>query len=153
MKRSLPPLLILMLVVVAASTVLGGCGGTSSADKALFDRMTAVWTKQDAAGANEVFASDANVYWNWSDTPETFTGIDKIAALVANGTMGHPTSLGNEIFTYVPSVDDIKNLTSAYDGARYIAGPVYVARGLYLVTLEVRNGKIANQYVEALFSQ
>jgi hypothetical protein len=153
MKRLLLPLLILVLVLAAASATLAACGGTNADDKALFGKVTAMWTNQDAAAAKEIFATDANVYWNWNagSTPEMTTGIDEISALVASGAKSHPTLLGDDVFTYVPSAKDINNLTAAYGGARYIAGPVYVDRRLYLVTLEVRDGKVLNQYVEAMY--
>jgi hypothetical protein len=136
--------------------IFGACGsGTDADDKALFDKVTAMWTDQDAAAAKEIFAADANLYWNWSaepgNTPEMQTGIDEISALVASGQMGHPTPVGDDVFAYEPSAKDIENLSVAYDGARYIAGPVYVARGLYLVVLEVRDGKAQNLFVEALY--
>jgi hypothetical protein len=145
-----------VLVLAIASVFLGACGsGSSSDDKALFDKVTTMWTDQDAAAAKEIFAADANVYWNWpvqSGGPaEMTTGIDEISALVASGDMGHPTPLGDDVFTYVPSAEDVKNLTAAYDGARYIAGPVYVGRDIYSITLEVRDGKVQNQYVEAWY--
>ena len=87
-----------------------------------------MWTDQDAAAAKEIFAADANLYWNWSaapdNTPEMQTGIDEISALVASGQMGHPTLVGDDVFAYEPSAKDIENLSVTYDGARYIAGPV-----------------------------
>jgi hypothetical protein len=135
---------------------LGACSsGSPSDDKALFDKVTTMWTNQDAAAAKEIFAANAYLYWNWpkpsGSSPEMNSGIDEISALVASGAMGHPTPLGDDVFTYAPSTEDIKNLTAAYDGARYIAGPVYVGRDIYEITLEVRDGKVQNQYVEAWY--
>jgi len=153
MKRLSPAFLILVLVLVAASVVLGGCGGTMNADKAFFEKVTTAYTNQDAAAAKQLFATDASLHWNWpavsGEAAETTTGIDAISSLVASGEKGHPTPMGY-VFTYVPSSKDLGNLTAAYDGARYIAGPIYVARDLYLLVLEVRDGKVTNQYVEAL---
>jgi hypothetical protein len=148
---------LVMVVVAAVSVVLGACGGTisNSSDKALFDKVTTMWTNQDAAAAKEIFAADAHLYWNWpaqsGNDPVVNTGIDEISALVASGDMGHPTALGDDVFTYRPSAKDIEQLTAAYDGAHYIAGPVYVARDLYLIVLEVRDGKVQNHFVEALY--
>jgi hypothetical protein len=156
MKRLTLPLLILLVVLAAASTIFGACGsGTNPDDKALFDKVTAMWTDKDAAAAKEIFTADANLYWNWSaepgNTPEMQTGIDEISALVASGQMGHPTLAGDDVFTYEPSAKDMEYLPATYDGARYIAGPVYEARGLYLIVLEVRDGKVQNHFVEALY--
>jgi hypothetical protein len=155
MKRLLLPLLILALILIGVLAVLSACGGTLNDDKALFDKVTAMWTNQDAAAAKEIFAADANLYWNWpaqsGNSPVVNTGIDEISALVASGQMGHPTPLGDDVFAYAPSAKDIDNLSVAYDGTRYIAGPVYVGRDLYLITLEVRDGKVVNHFVEAWY--
>lgn len=156
MKRLTLSLLILMLMLAAASTVLGACGSSvNTDDKALFDKVMTMWTNQDAAAAKEIFATDANLYWNWAgpSSPEVTKGIDDISAMVASGSAGHPTPLGDDVFTYVPSAKDIDSMTVAYDGARYVAGPVNVGRDLYLATLEVRDGKVVNHYVEALFRE
>jgi hypothetical protein len=154
MKRLLLPLLILVLVLVPASVVLEGCGGTLSADQALLEKMTDVWSKQDRAGAEEIYAPDAQIFWNWgvpSDTPpEMTTGIEEIGNMVAVYPVD-PTPITDDIYTYAPSADDIANLTMGYDGARYIATPVRVGRDLYMVVLEVRDGKIINQFVEAMY--
>jgi hypothetical protein len=69
---------------------------------------------------------------------------------VASGARSHPAPLGDEVFTYVPSAKDIDSMAAGYDGARYIAGPANVDGNLYLVTLEVRDGKVVNHYVEFL---
>ncbi len=53
--------------------------------------------------------------------------------------------------TYVPSAKDIEALSVAYDGARYIAGPVMVARDLYMSVIEIRDGKVANQWVSYMY--
>jgi hypothetical protein len=56
MKRVTLPLLALILAQTAASTILGACGSSPNAeDKAVFDKVTAMSTDQDAAAAKEIF--------------------------------------------------------------------------------------------------
>lgn len=158
MKRSRYILLGLTLLVLAVTSVaLGACSsGSSSDDKALFEKMAAVWKNKDAAAATELFAADANLYWNWgvpSGGPaDMTTGIKEISALVASGDMGYPTLYGDAVYTLdIPADKNVQYISADYKGARFIAAPVYVGTDLYMVVLEVRDGKIQNHFVEALY--
>jgi hypothetical protein len=150
------PLLVAVLVLVAASVALGACsGGSSSDEKALFEKVTAMWRDKDAAAATELFAADATLYWNWpvpSGTPAGMqTGIEEINTLVASGDMGAPTLYGDAVYTLdIPADKDVQYISANYKGARFIAAPVYVGTELYMVVLEVRDGKVQNHFVEAL---
>ena len=156
MKAGKLLILVAVLVLVAASVALGACNGGSSSDgKALFEKVTAMWRDKDAAAATEIFAADANLYWNWpapSGTPaEMNTGIEEISALVASGDMGAPTPYGDAVYTLdIPADKDVQYISASYKGARFIAAPVYVGKDLYMIVLEVRDGKVQNHFVEAL---
>jgi hypothetical protein len=150
-----------MLVLLLAVTLLAGiaaaivgCSGGSD-DKAMFEKMATVWKDKDAAGAKQLFAADANVYWNWSPsvgTAEVTTGIDAISALVATGSMSYPTLHGDDVYAVdFPAGTTIASLSQNYQGAHFIAAWSRVSTQLYLVVLEVRDGKIQNQYVEAMY--
>jgi hypothetical protein len=124
-------------------------------DRALFETALAVFTDQDTAGAQEVFAEDANLYWNFSGELggplDVTAGIDEISALVAD----YPSDVylyGDSVYTLdIPADKEIHYLTVAYKGVRFIYAPVRVGRDLFMCVLELRDGKIQNQYVEAMF--
>ncbi len=142
-------LLVAVVVLAAASVAVGACGGGSS-DTALFDKLGAAWISNDVAAAKEVYAADAVIQWPEGSEPAVSTGIDAITKLVADYPID-PTRIGDETFTYVPSAKDIEALSVAYDGARYVAYPVRVGRDLYLSVIEIRDGKVANQWVSYMY--
>ena len=146
-KKSL--LLVALLVLAAVSVGLGACGGGDD-DQALFEKMTAVWTNEDAALAEEVYATDAVIYWPEGSTPAKTSGIDEIKAMLPGYPLD-PTLMGDATLTYVPSAKDIEGLSVAYDGARFIGGPAQAARELFEVVLEVRDGKVATQWVTYMY--
>jgi hypothetical protein len=149
-KRSRYLMLGLTVLVLAVTSVaLGACGGGGD-DQALMDKMTAAWTNNDVAAAKEVYAADAVIRWPEGADPARSTGIEEISSLVA-GYPVDPTPIGGETLTYVPSAKDIEALSVAYDGAKYMAGPVRVGRDLYMVVVEVREGKVANQWVDYMY--
>lgn len=123
-------------------------------DKALFEKELAVFTNQDVAGAQAIFAEDASLYWNTAGTAGSAfvtAGIDEISALVADYPAGVHL-YGDTVYTVNLSADkDIQDLTVAYKGARFIYAPVVVGRDLYMCVLEIRDGRIQNQYVMAMF--
>jgi hypothetical protein len=142
-------LLVAVVVLAAASVAVGACGSGSS-DKALFDKMGAAWISNDVAAAEEVYAADAVIQWPEGTEPAVSTGIEEISNLVAEYPVD-PTPMGDDTFTYVPSAKDIEALSVAYDGARYMAGPVMVGRDLYMSVIEIRDGKVANQWVSYMY--
>ena len=79
------------------------------------------------------------------------TGIEEINTLVASGDMGAPTLYGDAVYTLdIPADKDVQYISANYKGARFIAAPVYVGTELYMIVLEVRDGKVQNHFVEAL---
>jgi len=138
-----------VLVLAAAALAVGGCGGGGD-DQALFDKMGAAWISNDVAAAKQVYTADAVIRWPEGAEPAVSNGIEEISNLVAEYPVD-PTPIGDETFTYVPSAEDIEALSQAYNGARYIAGPVRVGRDLYMVVLEVKDGKVANQWVSYMY--
>lgn len=137
------------LLLLAAALIPAACGG-GGGDKALLEKALAVFTDQDVAGAQEIFAEDATLYWNFSE-PLVVSGINDISALIAD----YPTDVflhGDTVNILDITADqDIQSLTVAYKGARFISAPVRAGRDLYMEVLEVRDGKIQNQYVEAMY--
>ena len=142
-------LLLAVVVLAAAAVAVGACGGGSS-DTALLDKMGAAWISNDVAAAKEVYTADAVVVWPAGSDPAVSTGIDAITKLVADYPID-PTRIGDETFTYIPSAKDIEALSVAYEGARYMAYPVRVGRDLYMSVIEIRDGKVANQWVSYMY--
>jgi ketosteroid isomerase-like protein len=142
-------LLVAVLVLAAASMAVGACGGGNS-DTALFDKMGAAWISNDVAAAKEVYAADAVIRWPEGAEPALSTGIEEISDLMAEYPVD-PTPMGDATFGYIPSAKDIEALSVAYDGARYIAGPVMLYRNLYMSVIEIRDGKVANQWVSYMY--
>jgi hypothetical protein len=146
--------LAVVAVVVGATMALGACGSGGD-DKALFEKMSTVWKNKDTAGVKELYVADAVLYWNWpkpSGEPADMTsGIEEIGALVASGDLGYPTLYGDAVYTLdIPADKPIERISANYKGARFISAPVYVGTDLYMLVLEVRDGKIQNQFVEAM---
>lgn len=146
-------LLVAVVVLAAASVAVSACGGTtsSSSDKALLDKMTKVWDSNDVAGAKGLYTADAVIYWPEGATPAKSTGIDEISSLVAGYPVDPMPVEGSLSFTYIPTAKDIEDTSASYDGARFISSPSIVERNLYMVVLEVRDGKVANQWVSYMY--
>ncbi len=144
-------LLVAVVVVAAASAVVSACGGGSS-DQALFDESLAAFASNDVAMAKEAYAADAVIQWPEGSEPVASAGIDAISKMAADYPVD-PVRVGDATFSYVPSAKDIGLMTGAYQGARYVAAPVTVGRDLYMVVEEIRNGKVANQWVSYMYRQ
>jgi ketosteroid isomerase-like protein len=138
------------LVLTVSSVMLGACSSGGGDEQALMDKMTAAWTDNDVAAAKELYTADAVIRWPEGADPARTTGIEEISKAVADYPVD-PTPMGDEIFIYEPSAKDIEALSVAYEGAQYIAGPVRVGRDLYHVVVEVRDGRIANQWVDYMY--
>jgi hypothetical protein len=112
----------------------------------------AAFVSNDVAAARQVYAADAVIQWPEGSDPAASTGIDAIAKMVADYPVD-PVRVGDSTFTYLPSAKDIGLMTAAYQGARYAAAPVTVGRDLYMVVLEIRGGKVANQWISYMYRQ
>ena len=148
--------LVILLLLAAASTALGACANEDDA-KALFKEVAAVWKAKDATTAAELYDEDATLYWNWpvsSEPPAEMTrGMEEIGILVSSGAMGYPTLYGDAVYTLDISADKpTQHISDGYRGAQFIAAPVFIGIDLYMMVLEVRDGKIQNQFVEAMYS-
>ncbi|MFH1834178.1 MAG: nuclear transport factor 2 family protein [bacterium] len=132
-------------VLAAALLILSACGGGSS-DRAFIDRFMAMWDSNDAAAAQQLFTADAVIYWPEGAAPAKTTGIEEIGSMIKTYPVD-PLPLGDSSFTFVPSDKDMELLVAGYKGAHYIACPVTVGREIYMMVLEVRDGKVANQWV------
>jgi predicted small secreted protein len=152
MKRLLLPLLILVLVLVATSMTLGACGSTIDGATALMDKEAAVWANKDTAGAREIYTNDAVVYMPvGSGDSDMISGIEEIVKAVEIGVNNQ--QYGDALTLSVPTDD--KALPPAYRGATYVTQPSIVTAGgqsyLFTVILEVRDGKIANQWITQMY--
>ena len=144
-------LLVAVVVLAAASAAVSACGGASG-DRALFDKALAAFASNDVAMAKEAYTADAVIHWPEGSDPAMSTGIDAISKMAA-GYPVDPVRVGDAAFSYVPSAKDIDLMSAAYKGARYVASPVTVARDLYMVVMEIRNGKVANQWISYMYRQ
>lgn len=150
------------LVLAATSTAMGACGNENDA-KALFEEVVAVWEAKDATAAGELYNGDAALYWNWhvhrqgqyetTRPTEMARGIEEIGQLVASGAMGLPKLYGEDVYTLDLPVDEsVLDIWADYRGAQFIAAPVSAEHELYMMVLEVRDGKIQNEFIEAMYS-
>ncbi len=142
-----------VLVLAAASLALAACGDGSSGsdDRAFIDKFMAMWDSNDAAAAKELFADNAVITWPEGTEPPV-VGLDAIAETVASYP-ADPLPAGDIAFTYVPSDEDLKYLAAAkYEGAHYIACPVMLGSDLYMMVLELRDGKVLNQWVSSMYT-
>jgi hypothetical protein len=80
------------------------------------------------------------------------TGIDAISKMASDYPVD-PIRVGGATFSYVPSAKDIDLMTATYQGARYAAAPVEVGRALYMVVMEIRDGKVANEWISYMYRQ
>jgi hypothetical protein len=138
------------LVLTVASVALGACSGGAGDDQALFDKLSAAWISNDAAAAKELYTPDAVIHWPEGAEPAVSNGVQEIRSMVAEYPVD-PTPMGQDVFTYVPPAKDIEALSRAYNGAHFIAGPVRVGRDLYMSVIEIRDGKVANQWVSYMY--
>jgi hypothetical protein len=143
-------MLVAVVVLAAAAAAVSACGG--SGDQALFDKSLAAFVSNDVAMAKEAYAADAVIHWPEDSEPAMSTGIDAIGKMAADYPVD-PVRVGDATFTYVPSAKDIELMTAAYQGARYVAAPVAVGRDLYMVVMEIRDGKVANQWISYMYRQ
>ena len=144
-------LLIAVVTLAAASAAVSACGD-GSGDRALFDRSLEAFASNDVAMAKEAYAADAVIQWPEGSEPAVSTGIDAISKMAADYPVD-PVRVGDAAFSYVPSAKDIELMSAAYQGARYVAAPVAVARDLYMVVMEIRDGKVANQWISYMYRQ
>ena len=157
MKAKKLLLLVAVVALAAASVTIGACSsGGSSDDKALFEKVATVWKNKDAEGAKEIYADNANCYWNWpgarvgvtTDAPQVTSGIEAISALVASGDMGYPTLQGESVYALdIPADEPVKNISADYKGARFVYLPMSGGTGLFMMILEVRDGKVQTMVV------
>lgn len=153
MKRLLLPLLILVLVLVVASLSLGACGSSTSDEaKALVTKQAAVWAGKDTVGAREIYTDDAVVYMpTGSGDTNKISGIDEILTGVRNGIDNKP--YGDALTLSVPA--DEKALAPGFRGATYVTQAAIVKAGPlslpFTVTIEVRDGKIVNQWIMQMY--
>ena len=138
-------------MLAAASAAVSACGG-GSGDQALFDKSLAAFASNDVAMAKEAYAADAVIRWPEGSDPAVSTGIDAISKMAANYPVD-PLRVGDATFSYVPSAKDVGLMSAAYQGARYIAAPVTVGRDLYMVVEEIRDGKVANEWISYMYRQ
>jgi hypothetical protein len=145
-------LVVAVVVVAAVSVVLSACGGTigGSNDRAFVDKFMKMWDSNDTAAAQQLFTSDATIYWPQGAVPAKTKGIDEITSTVKDYPID-PLPLGDDAFTYLPSAADVKQLLYGYTGDHYIACPVAANNDLYMMILEVNDGKVANQWVSPMF--
>ena len=152
-KMLLP--LVALLVLALVSVALGACGGGGD-DKALFEKVATVWKNKDAEGAKEIYADNANLYWNWpgaregvtTDAPQVTSGIEAISALAASGDMGYPTLQGESVYALdIPADEPVENISADYKGARFVYLPISAGTGLFMMVLEVRDGKVQTMVV------
>ena len=111
--------------------------------------MTAAWSSNDVAAAKEIYASDAVVMLPGGPA---LTGIEAISSAVATYPVD-PQRVGDTTLTYVPSSKDLELLLAKYKGARYIAYPATVAHELFMVVLEIRDEKVAKQWVTSMYGE
>ena len=83
-------------------------------------------------------------------TSDIFTGVEAISNVVATYPVD-PERIGDAAFSYVPSSKDLELLTAKYEGARYVARPMTVAHELFMMVSEIRDGKVANQWVTPMY--
>jgi ketosteroid isomerase-like protein len=147
-------LVIAVVVLAAALVALGGwviidryVGGND--DQALVDTMATVWTNNDVAAAKELYAADAVVMLPGDPA---LTGIDAISKVVSIYPVD-PQRVGDTTLTYVPSSKDLELLLAKYKGARYVAYPVTVAHELFMAVMEIRDGKVAKQWVTSMYGE
>jgi hypothetical protein len=138
------------LVLTVASVTLGACSSGGGDDQALFDKLSAAWISNDAAAAKELYTPDAVIHWPEGSEPAVSNGVEEISGMVADYPVD-PTPMGQDVFTYVPSAKDIEALSQAYNGSHFVAGPVRVGRDLYMSVIEIRDGKVANQWVDYMY--
>jgi hypothetical protein len=143
-------LLVAVVVLAAASAAVSACGGSS--DHALFDKALTAFASNNAAMAKEAYAADAVIQWPQGSDPAVSAGIDAISKMAA-GYPVDPVRVGDATLSYIPSAKDIGLMTAAYQGARYVAAPVAVGRDLYMVVMEIRDGKVANQWISYMYRQ
>jgi hypothetical protein len=144
-------LLVAAVVLAAASIVANACGG-GSGDQALFDKALTAFASNNVAIAKEAYAADAVIQWPEGAEPAVSAGIDAISKMAADYPVD-PVRVGDATFSYVPSAKDIELMTVAYQGARYVAAPVEVGRDLYMVVMELRDGKVANEWISYMYRQ
>lgn len=152
MKRLVLPLLILVLGLAAISMTLGACGGTAGEATALMEKEAAVWNDKDTAGAREIYTDDAVVYMPaGGGDSDKISGIEEIVKAVQSGVNNE--LYGDTLTLSVP--DDEEALGQSYRGATYVTQANIVtshgAAYLFTVILEVRDGKIANQWVTQMY--
>ena len=102
--------------------------------------------------AKEAYAADAAIQWPEGSEPAVSAGIDAISKMAADYPVD-PVRVGDAVLRYVPSAKDIELMSAAYQDARYAAAPVAVGRDLYMVVEEIRDGKVANQWISYMYRQ
>ncbi|HEX2987657.1 MAG TPA: hypothetical protein VHS06_05745 [Chloroflexota bacterium] len=152
MKRLLMPLLILALLLAVASATLTACGGssTSSADRVFAEKVMKMWSSNDAATAKQLFAENATIYWPEDAAEAPVKGIDAIASTIASYPLD-PVLMGDSVYTFVPSTEDMKLLASTYKDSRFIAFPAALGNDAFLTWLELKNGKIQNEWISYMY--
>jgi hypothetical protein len=164
-KNRLFPIAV-SVFVLALSVAVCACGGEGSSaastagtvgtasditqpDQALFEKMAALWHDNDVAAAKEIYAPDAVVYWVDSAASTRNTGIDDISAAVQRFSVSLVPVAG--IHTYTLSSTELPQLGPSYGDAYYIAGPVAREGQVYMTVVEIRDGKIADQWVTPMY--
>jgi hypothetical protein len=142
-------LLVAILVLVTVSMALGACGGGSS-DQAFVTKFMAMWDSNDVTAAKQLFADSAKIYWPEGTNPPV-VGIDAISSTVASYPVD-PIPAGDVAFTYVPSATDMKKLSAGYTNTHYIACPVMTGSQLYMMVLEIKDGKVLTQWVSYMYN-
>jgi hypothetical protein len=60
--------------------------------------------------------------------------------------------VGNGVFSYAyPSGKNDTDLSTTYKGARFLAAPMNAEHDLYMAIYEIRDGKVANQWVTPMY--
>ncbi|MBN1322108.1 MAG: hypothetical protein JXA87_14850 [Thermoleophilia bacterium] len=116
------------------------------------DKEAAVWANQDTAVAREIYTNDAVVYMPvGGGDSDKISGIEEIVNAVKTGVNNQ--QYGDALTPSVPA--DEKALSPTYRGAIYVTQPSIATVGeqtyLFTVTLEVRDGKIVNQWITQMY--
>jgi hypothetical protein len=145
-------LVVAVLVVAAVSVVLSACGTQiGNSDRAFVDKFMKMWDDNDVAAAQQLFTTDAVIYWPEGTIPKT-TGIEAITTMVKTYPFD-PLPLGDTAFTYVPTANDMKILVYGYKDSHYIACPVTLNSDAYMMLLLLNkdDSKVVNQWVSYMY--